>query len=40
MGKEAETKAIEVWLRTMDKPLLRKEGDKKDTKPKGKENIR
>ena len=38
MDKEAETKAIEKWLRTVDKPLAIKEGDKrerqKDAEPK------
>ncbi len=30
MDEEAETKAIEKWLRIVDKPLETKEGDKKD----------
>ncbi len=30
MDEEAETKAIEKWLRMVDKPLAKKEGDKKD----------
>jgi len=30
MDEEAETKAIEKWLRMVDKPLETKEGDKKD----------
>jgi len=32
MDKEAETKAIEKWLQMVDKPLAKKE---KDKKPKG-----
>ncbi len=31
MDEEAETKAIEKWLRKVDKPLAKKEADKKDT---------
>ena len=34
MDEEAETKAIEKWLRMVDKPLSTKEGDKKDVEPK------
>ena len=34
MEKEDETKAIVKWLRTVDKPLAVREGDKKGTKPK------
>jgi len=34
MDEEAETKAIEKWLRMVDKPLETKGGDKKDTEPK------
>ena len=30
MDEEAETKAIEKWLRMVDKPLATKERDKKD----------
>jgi len=30
MDEEAETKAIDKWLRMVDKPLETKEGDKKD----------
>ena len=30
MDKEAETKAIEKWLRMVDKPLAAKEGNNKD----------
>ncbi len=33
MNEEAETKAIEKWLRMVDKPLARKEGDNKNAKP-------
>ncbi len=33
MDEEAETKAIEEWLRMVDKPLAKKEADKKDEKP-------
>ncbi len=33
MNEEAETKAIEKWLRIVDKPLVTKEGDKKDAEP-------
>ena len=33
MDKEAETKAIEKWLWMVDKPLGRKESDKKDAEP-------
>jgi len=33
MDEEAETKAIEKWLRTVDKPLATKEGDRKDAEP-------
>ena len=33
MDEEAETKAIEKWLRMVDKPLETKERDKKDAKP-------
>ncbi len=29
MDEEAETKAIEKWLRMVDKPLATKEGNKK-----------
>ena len=34
MDEEAETNAIEKWLRMVDKPLARKKGDNKDAKPK------
>ena len=34
MDKEAETKVIEKWLRTVDKLLATKEGDKKNAKRK------
>jgi len=30
MDKEAETEAIEKWLRMVDKPLTTKEGNNKD----------
>ncbi len=30
MDEETETKAIEKWLRMVDKPLATKKGDKKD----------
>jgi len=30
MDEEAETKAIEKWLRTVDKPLATKEADKRE----------
>ena len=33
MNEEAETKAIEKWLRMVDKPLAKKEADKKDMAP-------
>ena len=33
MDKEAETKAREKWLRMVDKPLAKKEADKKDAEP-------
>ncbi len=33
MDEEAETKAIEKWLRMVDKPLAKKEADKKGTEP-------
>ena len=40
MDEEAETKAIEKWLRMVDKPLEIKEGDKrrrkKDAEPRDK----
>ncbi len=35
MDEEAETKAIERWLRMVDKPLGTKEGDKRDAEPRG-----
>jgi hypothetical protein len=31
MDEEAETKAIEKWLRMVDEPLATKEGEKKRT---------
>lgn len=34
MDERAETKAIEKWLRTVDKPLARKEKNKKERKAK------
>jgi hypothetical protein len=33
MDEEAETEAIEKWLRMVDKPLATKERDKKDSEP-------
>ena len=36
INKEAETKAIEKWLRMVDKPLEKKEADKKDAEPRDK----
>jgi len=36
MDEEADTKAIEKWLRMVDEPLATKEGDKKDEEPKKK----
>ena len=33
MDKETETKAIEKWLRMVDKPLETKKRDKKDVEP-------
>ena len=36
MDEEAETKAIEKWLRIVDKSLATKEGDKKDAEPRDK----
>ena len=33
MDEEAETKAIEKWLRMVDKPQEKKKGGKKDAKP-------
>ena len=33
MDEEAETKAIEKWLRMVDRPLARKEEDNKDAEP-------
>ncbi len=40
MDEEAETKAIEKWLRMVDEPLATKEGDKKDAEPRGDECAR
>ncbi len=34
MNEEAETKAIEKWLRMVDKPLVTKEEDKKGRRAK------
>ncbi len=34
MDEEAETKAIEKWLRMVDETLATKEGNKKDAEPK------
>jgi len=36
MDEEAETKAIEKWLRMVDKPLATKERDRKDAEPSNK----
>ncbi len=33
MDEEAETEAIEKWLRMVDKPLTTKEGDNKHARP-------
>ena len=33
MNEEAETKAIEKWLRMVDQPLATKKGDRKETEP-------
>ena len=33
MDEEIETKAIEEWLRMVDKPLAKKEADKKYAEP-------
>ncbi len=33
MDEETETKAIEKWLRMVDKPLGTKEGNNKDAEP-------
>ncbi len=33
MDEETETKAIEKWLRKVDKPLTTKDKDKKDAEP-------
>ena len=38
MDEEAETKTIEKWLRTVDKPLATKEGENKDAEPRGSES--
>ena len=37
MDEEAETKAIEKWLRMVDKPLAKKKADKKDAEPRDKD---
>jgi len=34
MEQDLEEQAIVEWLKTVDKPLTTKEGDKKDKKPK------
>ena len=36
MDEEVETKAIEKWLRMVDKPIDTKEADKKDEEPREK----
>ncbi len=33
MDEETETKAIEKWLRMVDKPLEKKKGDTKNVEP-------
>lgn len=33
MDEEAETKAIEKWLRMVDEPLTKKKEDQKDAEP-------
>ena len=33
MDEDAETKTIEKWLRMVDKPLAKKEGDNRDAEP-------
>jgi hypothetical protein len=38
MDEEAETKAIEKWLRMVDKPLATKEGDRKPKSQKRSKN--
>jgi len=38
MDEEAETKAIEKWLRMVDKPLATKEGDRKTRNQKPSKN--
>lgn len=38
MDEEAETKAIEKWLRMVDKPLATKEGNKKPRRKKTSKN--
>ena len=35
MDEETEIKAIQKWLRIVDKPLATKEGDKRDAEPRG-----
>ena len=34
MDEEAETKKIKEWLQIVDKPLAKKEEDKKEVEPK------
>ena len=36
MDEEAQVKAIEKWLRMVDKPLAEKKRDKKDAEPRDK----
>jgi len=31
--EQAETRAIQNWLRVMDKPLAKEKGDRKDAEP-------
>lgn len=40
MDKEADTKAIEKWLRLVDKPLVKKEEDKEGKKNEQKNQTR
>ena len=38
MDEGAETKAIEKWLRKVDRPLVTKESDNEDAEPRNGEN--
>ena len=40
MDEETETKMIDKWLRMVDKPLEKKEADKKDAEPREESGIR